>query len=175
MAFGNGSPDLFSTFTAMSHESGSLAIGELIGAASFITSVVAGSMAVVAPFHVTAIPFLRNVIFFLTAIMVTLSIVWDGKIHFWESILLVVIYVMYVSVIFIGSWWAKKQKRRRWQEQKARDEYNPNSMVDVDTGSQDVTTEDEYGTYLKSIIKLLIHFSFFVKKKNSLNINLIYR
>ncbi|CAG8791459.1 30900_t:CDS:2, partial [Gigaspora margarita] len=41
LAFGNGSPDLFSTFSAMTHESGPLAIGELIGAANFITSVVA--------------------------------------------------------------------------------------------------------------------------------------
>nr|CAG8449873.1 14475_t:CDS:10 [Entrophospora candida] len=51
LAFGNGSPDVFSTFSAMTHGSGSLAIGELIGAASFITSVVAGSMAVISPFQ----------------------------------------------------------------------------------------------------------------------------
>ncbi|KAG9082022.1 hypothetical protein FRC07_014351, partial [Ceratobasidium sp. 392] len=44
LAFGNGSPDLFSTFSAMRAGSGSLAIGELLGAASFIVSVVAGSM-----------------------------------------------------------------------------------------------------------------------------------
>lgn len=41
LAFSNGSPDVFSTFAALSHGSGSLAIGELIGAASFIVSVVA--------------------------------------------------------------------------------------------------------------------------------------
>ncbi|KAJ6531749.1 hypothetical protein B0H19DRAFT_1188370 [Mycena capillaripes] len=35
LAFGNGSPDVFSTFSAMRAESGSLAIGELLGAASF--------------------------------------------------------------------------------------------------------------------------------------------
>ncbi|CAG8627356.1 2443_t:CDS:2, partial [Scutellospora calospora] len=41
LAFGNGSPDIFSTFSAMTHDSCSLAGGELIGAANFITSVVA--------------------------------------------------------------------------------------------------------------------------------------
>jgi len=34
--FGNGSPDVFSTFSAMHANSGSLAIGDLLGAASFI-------------------------------------------------------------------------------------------------------------------------------------------
>lgn len=42
LALGNGSPDLFSTFSAMHSNLGSLALGELIGAASFIVSVVAG-------------------------------------------------------------------------------------------------------------------------------------
>ncbi|CAG8508488.1 4866_t:CDS:10 [Diversispora eburnea] len=144
LAFGNGSPDLFSTFTAMSHESGSLAIGELIGAASFITSIVAGSMAVITPFRVTKVPFMRNVIFFLLAIIITLSIIWDGMIYLWESIVLVAFYILYVSVVFIGSWWTENQKKMKWQEQKARDEYNQNLRVNVDTDNQGVTIEDDY-------------------------------
>lgn len=52
LAFGNGSPDVFSTFAAMSSNSGSMAVGELIGAAGFITTVVAGSMALVREFRV---------------------------------------------------------------------------------------------------------------------------
>src|SRR5204862_3977016 len=40
LAFGNGSPDVFSTFAAMSLNSGNLAKGELVGAAAFITAVV---------------------------------------------------------------------------------------------------------------------------------------
>ncbi|CAJ0842691.1 18033_t:CDS:10 [Entrophospora sp. SA101] len=76
LAFGNGSPDVFSTFSAMTHGSGSLAIGELIGAASFITSVVAGSMAVISPFLV------------------------------------------------VGTWYVRDQKKKQWQEQRAREEYD---------------------------------------------------
>lgn len=41
LAFSNGSPDVFSTFAALRTNSGALAIGELLGAASFIVSVVA--------------------------------------------------------------------------------------------------------------------------------------
>lgn len=38
LAFGNGSPDVFSTFSALKGGTFSLAIGELIGAASFSMS-----------------------------------------------------------------------------------------------------------------------------------------
>jgi sodium/potassium/calcium exchanger 6 len=38
LAFGNGSPDVFSTFSAMNQGTFSLAIGELIGAATFSKS-----------------------------------------------------------------------------------------------------------------------------------------
>src|SRR6267154_1072085 len=42
LAFGNGSPDLFATFSALRANAGSLAIGELLGAATFIVSCVVG-------------------------------------------------------------------------------------------------------------------------------------
>ncbi|KAJ1944274.1 hypothetical protein EC988_006027, partial [Linderina pennispora] len=40
LAFGNGAPDLFGTYNAVKAGSGALAIGQLVGSASFITSVV---------------------------------------------------------------------------------------------------------------------------------------
>ncbi|RAL63490.1 hypothetical protein DID88_003910 [Monilinia fructigena] len=64
LAFGNGSPDVFSTFAAMGSHSGSLAVGELIGAAGFITAVVAGSMALVREFKVGKKTFVRDIGFF---------------------------------------------------------------------------------------------------------------
>jgi len=145
LAFGNGSPDLFSTFSAITHGSGSLAIGELIGAASFITSVVAGSMAVVSPFRVTKAPFIRDVIFFFSAISFVLVVIWDGKIQLWESIVLVLFYFTYVSVVVIGTWWVKDQKRRLWQEQKARDEYTPTSLVGGNTENVIEQGEEGFG------------------------------
>nr|CAG8447891.1 8603_t:CDS:10 [Entrophospora candida] len=124
LAFGNGSPDVFSTFSAMTHGSGSLAIGELIGAASFITSVVAGSMAVISPFRVNKIPFLRDITFFSISILFTLLIILDGEIYLWESIILVIFYFIYVSVVVVGTWYVRDQKKKQWQEQRAREEYD---------------------------------------------------
>lgn len=157
LAFGNGSPDLFSTFSAISHESGSLAIGELIGAAGFITSVVAGSVAVVSPFHITKAPFLRDVTFFLLAICVVLAIIWDGKIHLWESIVLVLFYFIYVSIVGIGTWWSRNQKKRKWQERRARDEYIPALLINDDTENVREHNEDEIGNFIERTC-----FSFFI-------------
>ncbi|CAG8573941.1 11296_t:CDS:10 [Ambispora leptoticha] len=139
LAFGNGSPDLFSTFSAVTNNSGSLALGELIGAASFISSIVAGSMAVITPFRVTRVPFIRDVLFFTGAIAIVFFIIMDGVIHLWESALLVIYYFIYVSVVVVGAWWMKNKKKKNWLEQKAREEY---------TNSLEVRQTDYLGKHI---------------------------
>ncbi|KAG9299917.1 hypothetical protein G9A89_009645 [Geosiphon pyriformis] len=153
LAFGNGSPDVFSTFSAMSNFSGSLAIGELIGAASFISSVVAGSMAVITPFHVTRVPFIRDLLFFTGAILFLVCIIWDGEIHLWESVSLVLFYLIYVSVVVVGTWWVKRNKRRRWLEQKAREEY---THVMEEILPENIDEQDAYGYDAYSETDLLL-------------------
>ncbi|RUP43328.1 hypothetical protein BC936DRAFT_137332 [Jimgerdemannia flammicorona] len=99
--------------SAMKAQSGSLAIGELIGAASFIASVVAGSMAVVAPFRVSRLPFLRDLSFFMCAILIVVAIVWDGKIYLYESVILIAFYAIYVAVVVVGNvWWRRNHEQR---------------------------------------------------------------
>jgi Ca2+/Na+ antiporter len=102
LAFGNGSPDVFSTFAAMRSNSGSLAIGELIGAATFITSVVAGSMALVRPFKVARRSFVRDVGYFVIAVSFSMILVADGRLHAWEAAAMVALYVFYV-ILFGGA------------------------------------------------------------------------
>ncbi|KAG8835869.1 hypothetical protein FRC17_000419, partial [Serendipita sp. 399] len=123
LALGNGSPDVFSTFSAMKADSGSLAVGELIGAASFILSVVVGSMALIKPFKVHRGPFLRDVVFFTAAIALLLGVLKDGTIQGWEAGLLVVLYALYVVVVVIGSWREKRLERRRRREELLRGQY----------------------------------------------------
>ncbi|KAH8100726.1 Sodium/calcium exchanger protein-domain-containing protein [Phellopilus nigrolimitatus] len=123
LAFGNGSPDVFSTFSAMRAGAGALAVGELLGAASFIVSVVAGTMCIIRPFSVNARPFMRDVGFFTVAVALLLIILWDGHIHAWEAATLVGLYVIYVLVVVIGSWWDRRQLRRKQLEDIVRGEY----------------------------------------------------
>jgi sodium/potassium/calcium exchanger 6 len=111
LAFGNGSPDVFSTFSALKSDSFALAIGELLGASAFITSIVVGSMALVQPFHVPRWPFLRDVGFFTCAVMILVACLKDGKLTLPETGGLVGMYVLYVGIVVGGNWWHARRKQ----------------------------------------------------------------
>ena len=119
MAFGNGSPDVFSTFSALKSDSFALAIGELLGASAFITSIVVGSMALVQPFHVPRWPFLRDVGFFTCAVMILVACLRDGKLTLPETGGLVGMYVLYVGIVVGGNGWDARRRRRHEERGKA--------------------------------------------------------
>lgn len=125
LAFGNGSPDVFSTFAAMSTNSGSLAVGELMGAAGFITAVVAGSMALIKPFHVARKSFVRDVGFFIVAAAFSLVFLWDGRLHLWECIVMVLYYFFYVAFVVAWHWWIGRRRRKREAMAAARGHFLP--------------------------------------------------
>jgi solute carrier family 24 (sodium/potassium/calcium exchanger), member 6 len=136
LAFGNGSPDVFSTFAAMSSNSGSLAVGELIGAAGFITAVVAGSMAFVQPFKVARRSFVRDVSFFIVAASFSLWFLYDGKLYLWESATMVGLYVLYVILVVTWHWWMTRRRKRRRTEAAARSQYIIPGSGTEDLGEQ---------------------------------------
>nr|POE54135.1 putative cation exchanger c3a12.06c [Quercus suber] len=137
LAFGNGSPDVFSTFAAMSTNSGSLAVGELFGAAGFITAVVAGSMALIRPFQVSKRSFVRDVGFFTVAAAFSILFLWDGRLHFWECIAMVAYYIFYVMFVVAWHWWLGRRRKRREREAAARGHFlAPQDELEVE--------QDEY-------------------------------
>ena len=123
LAFGNGSPDVFSTFAAMKTNSGSLAVGELIGAAGFITTVVAGSMALVRPFRVAQKSFLRDVGFFIVAASFSMVFLADGYLHLWECAVMVAFYLFYVITVVIWHWLLGRWRQSRDRESLARNTF----------------------------------------------------
>lgn len=136
LALGNGSPDVFSTYAAMKIGSGSLAIGELIGAASFITAVVTGSMAIIRPFKVARRPFVRDILFFTTAVSFSMYFMSDGVLRRWECFTMLAIYATYVAFV-VGWHWYKTTRRRQYLvETRARDFY-------TEAGHEAAIEEDE--------------------------------
>ena len=123
LALGNGSPDVFSTFAAMRTHSGSLAVGELIGAAGFITAVVAGSMALVRPFKVTRRSFVRDVGFFIVAASFSMAFLYHGSLHLWECIVMVAFYAFYVCTVVAWHWWLARRRSAKEREYAARGQY----------------------------------------------------
>lgn len=113
LAFGNGSPDVFSTFAAFRTHAASLAVGELIGAASFITAVVSGSMALIRPFNVARKSFVRDVGFFIVAAGFSMGFIVDGRLHLWEAVTMVAFYLFYVAFVVAWHWWLNQRKARK--------------------------------------------------------------
>ncbi|KAI0450485.1 hypothetical protein F5B21DRAFT_427642 [Xylaria acuta] len=120
LAFGNGSPDVFSTFAAMSSNSGSMAVGELIGAAGFITTVVAGSMALVREFRVARKTFVRDICFFIVAVGFAVGFLFDGQLHFVECLVMIGFYFFYVAVVVGWHAYTKRRSARRAKEAASR-------------------------------------------------------
>ncbi|PYI10533.1 sodium/calcium exchanger protein [Aspergillus sclerotiicarbonarius CBS 121057] len=139
LAFGNGSPDVFSTFAAMRSNSGSLAIGELLGAASFITSVVAGSMALVRPFKVARRSFVRDVGYFVLAVAFSMFLLGDGRLHVWESAMMVALYCFYVVLVVTWHWYLTRQRRVYERNIAARSHFHipDNQELDIEEEEDD--------------------------------------
>ena len=116
----------------MRSNTGSLAVGELFGAASFIVSCVVGSMCIIRPFKVEKFPFLRDVGFFFVAVSLVIVVLWDGKLVLWEALLLVSLYFTYVFVVVVGSWWERRQEARRAHEALIRNEYSAEEVPEIE-------------------------------------------
>ncbi|CAO3702995.1 unnamed protein product [Rhizopus stolonifer] len=104
LAFGNGSPDLFSTFSAMESGAGSLAIGELIGAAFFIVAIVSGCMGTIQPFQSQKITFMRDATYLLGSAIIMSWIVYTQQIHWYHGIILIIYYLSYVTVVMLSAY-----------------------------------------------------------------------
>ena len=140
LAFGNGSADVFSTFAAFRTHSGSLAVGELIGAAGFISAVVAGSMALIRPFKVARKSFVRDVGFFLAASSFSMVFLADGRLVLWECCAMIGFYAFYVAFVVTQHRITTRKRQKRLRETAARLHHHIPQTQELHI---DVTDEDE--------------------------------
>lgn len=102
LAFGNGAPDIVSTFIAMNSDSTGLALGELIGSAFFVTTIVIGLMGVICPFKVGKFEFSRDIVTFLIFVSVCFWFLQDGVLNLSECLIMVGIYLGYLGFLIVG-------------------------------------------------------------------------
>ncbi|KAI3372880.1 hypothetical protein L3Q82_023333 [Scortum barcoo] len=111
LALGNGAPDIFSAIAAFSHpHTAGLAVGALFGAGIFVTTVVAGSVALVKPFVVASRPFLRDVSFYMVAVFWTFVMLYRGTTTLRETLGYLGLYVVYVLTVIISAYIYNRQK-----------------------------------------------------------------
>ncbi|KAF7200185.1 mitochondrial sodium/calcium exchanger protein isoform X1 [Nothobranchius furzeri] len=111
LALGNGAPDIFSAMAAFSHpHTAGMAVGALFGAGIFVTTVVAGSVALVKPFPVASRPFLRDVVFYMCAVFWTFLMLYRGTTTLGETLGYLALYVIYVLTVIISAFIYNRQK-----------------------------------------------------------------
>lgn len=96
LALGNATPDIFSTYSALSSDSSSLAIGELIGSAAFVICFIIGAMGIIRPFEVNHMEFIKDLYLFLALILLSFLFIYDEKLWDWECIMMILAYIAYV-------------------------------------------------------------------------------
>lgn len=113
LALGNGAPDVFSAMVAFSHpQTAGLAVGALFGAGIFVTTVVAGSIALVKPFTVASRPFLRDVVFYMAAVFWTFNVLYKGHISMGEAFGYLGLYIAYVLTVIVSAYIYNRQKHQ---------------------------------------------------------------
>jgi solute carrier family 24 (sodium/potassium/calcium exchanger), member 6 len=98
LAFGNGSPDVFSTISTFSKGVTRLGLGELLGAGIIVSIMTVGIISILKPTKLSAFAVNRDLGFFLGALMMFGIFLADGKITLGESIVLIMYYGIYILV-----------------------------------------------------------------------------
>ena len=107
LAFGNGSPDIF---TSVSNADGDteLLYCELIGAATFVTGLIAGIIILLKPFQLVGRNYIRDVLFFLLAAIYIQISISDQKYTIFEGFVTIFIYVLYLMVVIVDHIYMKR-------------------------------------------------------------------
>lgn len=85
LAFGNGAPDIFTSLVS-DERAMVLMFTELIGAGIFVTAIIAGSVALAAPFRVPVKSFTRDSCFYIFSVCWISYISQDQVVHLWEAL-----------------------------------------------------------------------------------------
>uniref|UniRef100_H2Y6Q1 Sodium/calcium exchanger membrane region domain-containing protein n=1 Tax=Ciona savignyi TaxID=51511 RepID=H2Y6Q1_CIOSA len=115
VAFGNGSPDIFSAIAAFTNSNptaSGVAVGALLGAATFVTTVVAGLVATTQSFTLAQRPFIRDMTFFIAAAFWAFCLLYSNEITIYSSVGFLGLYFVYVTIVIVGRYIHQKQRSK---------------------------------------------------------------
>ncbi|XP_052510696.1 mitochondrial sodium/calcium exchanger protein [Budorcas taxicolor] len=113
LAFGNGAPDIFSALVAFSDpRTAGLAFGALFGAGVLVTTVVAGGIAILRPFTAASRPFLRDIVFYMAAVLLIFTALYRGRVTLAWALGYLGFYMFYVVTVVLCTWIYQWQRRR---------------------------------------------------------------
>ncbi|XP_063769348.1 mitochondrial sodium/calcium exchanger protein [Pseudophryne corroboree] len=152
LAFGNGAPDVFSAVAAFSDSrTAGLAIGALFGAGIFVTTVVAGGIALVKPFTAASRPFLRDIVFYMSAIFLTFYVLYRGYVDLPDVLVYLLLYLAYVLVVVLSTW-IYQRMRHQLLAVPSLDE--PDLITDTEENPVPTPHGSEYGDEYQPLLPL---------------------
>lgn len=102
LSLGNNAPDLASIIVGTLNGSTAVGVGEPVGSGMFLTSVVFGSVIMFSKVKVSRRPFVRDLLFYIVSVGYITYMFFDRKVMLYESLILFVIYILYVMVVIFG-------------------------------------------------------------------------
>ncbi|CAA3025518.1 cation/calcium exchanger 5 [Olea europaea var. sylvestris] len=101
LALGNGAPDVFASVAAVRGGQPRTGFGAILSAGTFVSAFVVGFVAIYAsPFAVDPAPFIRDVLFYLTAALFLFYVYLSAEIFLWQAIGFVGFYLFFVGFVF---------------------------------------------------------------------------
>ena len=96
LALGNGAPDVISSFVASDDEDGiEFSVGAFVGSSLLVVCLVLSSVVVVSgTVQVNKQLFVRDILFYLVALIILVVFSLKGNIQLWEAVALFLLYVM---------------------------------------------------------------------------------
>ncbi|KAK1410765.1 hypothetical protein QVD17_37304 [Tagetes erecta] len=145
LALGNGAPDVFASLAAVGGGNARTGFGAILSAGAFVSALVVGFVAIyAAPFAVKPGLFVRDVLFYLTAVVVMFCVYVSGEVYLWQAVGFVVFYVFFVGFVFWMDFGGDRKLKRGGSEIRSVDD-------DDDVGDRKgfVRVECENGSDLK--------------------------
>ncbi|XP_061642918.1 sodium/potassium/calcium exchanger 3-like isoform X2 [Phyllopteryx taeniolatus] len=106
MAAGSSAPELFTSLIGVFITKGDVGVGTIVGSAVFNVLVIIGICGIFAgqPISLSWWPLFRDAAFYILSIIVLIVVIYDEKVQWWETIILISMYGIYIIIMkFNGS------------------------------------------------------------------------
>ncbi|CAN9515043.1 unnamed protein product [Ophioblennius macclurei] len=101
MAAGSSAPELFTSLIGVFITKGDVGVGTIVGSAVFNILVIIGICGIFAgqPISLSWWPLFRDAVFYILSIVVLILVIYDEKVMWWETIILISMYGIYIMIM----------------------------------------------------------------------------
>ncbi|XP_071313506.1 sodium/potassium/calcium exchanger 3 isoform X2 [Trachinotus anak] len=101
MAAGSSAPELFTSLIGVFITKGDVGVGTIVGSAVFNILVIIGICGIFSrqPISLSWWPLFRDAVFYILSILVLILVIYDEKVLWWETIILISMYGIYIIIM----------------------------------------------------------------------------